>query len=509
METLALLGSGIATAATDPAMLLAIVLGALVGLLIGALPGLGPTAGVAIMLPVAVGFEPTVALAMLAGVYYGAMFGGAVTSILLGIPGDAPSVMTVLDGYPMARKGEAGRALGLATYASFIGGFVGLVGLTMMAQLVSNYALMFGPAEMASLMVLSLSLVTVLGAEDQLRSYISLALGLWLGMIGLDQIWGGPRFTFNSMTLLDGIDFSLIAVGMFGLGQMYMALEEEAPERVGAASYSYRSMMPRWRDLIATRTSLAVGSLIGFVIGVLPGAGATAATMMSYGAAKKMSKHPEMFGKGALDGVAAPEAANNSASYGNMVTLFTLGVPGSATTAVLLAGLLMVGLQPGPRLFKDQADFIWNLFGTFYIGNLILVVLTILLTPILAAAIFVSRGILFAGVVGIVLYGIYGIDLDLTSITVMAGFGVLGYIMAKLQYPSVPLIMGVVLGPLLELGVRRTLIASSGDLAVFYQHPISLTLLLSTAVVIGYPLLRRLFAKRRSNLQPKESGSSL
>lgn len=492
METLALLGSGIATAATDPAMLLAIVVGALVGLLIGALPGLGPTAGVAIMLPVAVGFEPTVALAMLAGVYYGAMFGGAVTSILLGIPGDAPSVMTVLDGYPMAKKGEAGRALGLATYASFIGGLIGLIGLTLMAQIFSNYALMFGPIEMTSLMILSLSLVTVLGAEDQLRGYISLALGLWLGMIGLDQIWGGPRFTFNTITLLDGIDFSLIAVGMFGLGQMYMALEEETPEKIGAASYSYRSMMPRWGDLIATRTSLLVGSLIGFVIGVLPGAGATAATTMSYGAAKKMSKHPEMFGKGALDGVAAPEAANNSASYGNMVTLFTLGVPGSATTAVLLAGLLMVGLQPGPRLFQDQAEFVWNLFGTFYIGNLILVVLTILLTPLLAAAIFVSRGILFAGVIGIVLYGIYGIDIDLSSIVVMAGFGVLGYAMAKLQYPAVPLIMGVVLGPLLELGVRRSLIASSGDVSVFYQHPISLTLLIATAIVIGLPLLRKL-----------------
>jgi putative tricarboxylic transport membrane protein len=490
METLTLLGHGIANAATDPFMLLAITLGALVGLLIGALPGLGPTAGVAIMLPVAVGFEPTIALAMLAGVYYGAMFGGAVTSILLGIPGDAPSVMTVLDGYPMAKKGQAGRALGLATYASFIGGLVGLIGLTLMAQLVSDYALMFGPTEMTALMVLSLSLVTVLGSGDQLKSFLSLALGLWFGMVGLDQIMGGPRFTFNSMFLLDGFDFSLIAVGMYGLGQMYVALEEQTPEKIGAASYSYRSMMPQWRDLIATRTSLTVGSLIGFVIGVLPGAGATAATMMAYGAAKKMSREPETFGKGALDGVAAPEAANNSASYGNMVTLFTLGVPGSATTAVLLAGLLMVGLQPGPRLFQENPTFIWNLFGTFYIGNLILVVLTILLTPLLAAAIFVSRGLLFAGVIGIVIYGIYGIDLELSSLVIMAGFGVLGYVMEKLRYPSVPLVMGVVLGPLLELGVRRALIASGGDVSVFYDHPISAALLLASIFVVGLPYLR-------------------
>lgn len=502
METLTLLGHGIATAATDPGMLLAIFVGALVGLLIGALPGLGPTAGVAIMLPVAVGFEPTVALAMLAGVYYGAMFGGAVTSILLGIPGDAPSVMTVMDGYPLAKMGQAGRALGLATYASFIGGLIGLVGLTLMANIVSRYALMFGPTEMTALMVLSLSLVTVLGTEDHLKSFLALGIGLWLGMIGLDQIMGGPRFTFGSMALLEGIEFSLIAVGMFGLGQMFLALEEHTPEKVDAATYSYRSMMPRLGDLIATKTSLVVGSLIGFVIGVLPGAGATASTMMAYGAAKKMSKEPETFGKGALDGVAAPEAANNSASYGNMVTLFTLGIPGSATTAVLLAGLLMVGLQPGPRLFQEQGEFVWTLFGTFYIGNLALVFITILLTPLLAAAIFVSRGLLFSVVMGIVIYGIYSIDLSLEAMLIMAVFGVLGYVMAKLKYPSVPLIMGVVLGPLLELGVRRTLIASRGDPSVFYSHPISLAILIATVLVIVLPWINRLYQR---TLKPSQA----
>lgn len=495
METLSLLGTGIATAAMDPGMLLAIFVGALVGLLIGALPGLGPTAGVAIMLPVAVGFEPTVALAMLAGVYYGAMFGGAVTSILLGIPGDAPSVMTVMDGYPLAKKGQAGRALGLATYASFIGGLIGLVGLTLMANIVSRYALMFGPVEMTALMVLSLSLVTVLGTDDHLKSFLALGFGLWLGMIGLDQIMGGPRFTFGSMDLLEGIDFSLIAVGMFGLGQMFLALEEQTPDRVDAATYSYRSMLPQIGDLIATRTSLIVGSLIGFVIGVLPGAGATASTMMAYGVAKKMSKEPETFGNGALDGVAAPEAANNSASYGAMVTLFTLGIPGSATTAVLLAGLLMVGLQPGPRLFQEQSEFVWTLFGTFYIGNLALVFITILLTPILAAAIFISRGLLFAAVIGIVLYGIYSIDLSMPALLIVAVFGVLGYVMAKLKYPAVPLIMGVVLGPMLELGVRRTLIASRGDLSVFYSHPISLAIFIATVIILVLPWISRLYQR--------------
>jgi putative tricarboxylic transport membrane protein len=410
--------------------------------------------------------------------------------------------MTVMDGYPLAKMGQAGRALGLATYASFIGGLIGLVGQTLMANIVSRYALMFGPTEMTALMVLSLSLVTVLGTEDHLKSFLALGIGLWLGMIGLDQIMGGPRFTFGSMALLEGIEFSLIAVGMFGLGQMFLALEEHTPEKVDAATYSYRSMMPRLGDLIATKTSLVVGSLIGFVIGVLPGAGATASTMMAYGAAKKMSKEPETFGKGALDGVAAPEAANNSASYGNMVTLFTLGIPGSATTAVLLAGLLMVGLQPGPRLFQEQGEFVWTLFGTFYIGNLTLVFITILLTPLLAAAIFVSRGLLFSVVMGIVIYGIYSIDLSLEALLIMAVFGVLGYVMAKLKYPSVPLIMGVVLGPLLELGVRRTLIASRGDPSVFYSHPISLAILIATVLVIVLPWLNRLYQR---TLKPSQA----
>ncbi|RDE07745.1 tripartite tricarboxylate transporter permease [Pelagibacterium lacus] len=491
METLTLLGSGIWAAASDPMMLLAILIGALVGLLIGALPGLGPTAGVAIMLPVAVGFEPVVALAMLAGVYYGAMFGGAVTSILLGIPGDAPSVMTVIDGYPMAKQGKAGQALGMSVYASFVGGLVGLVGLTLMAQIFSRYALMFGPVEMTALMILSLSLVTVLGTNDRLKSFISLGLGLWIGTIGLDQIMGGPRFTYGSSILLEGIDFSLIAVGMFGLGQMFLALEEGPASRVDMASYSYRSMMPRWIDFIKCRAALFTGSIIGFVVGVLPGAGATAATMMAYATAKKMSKEPEKFGTGAIEGVAAPEAANNSASYGNMVTLFTLGIPGSATMAVMMAGLLMLGLQPGPRLFEQQSEFVWTLFGTFYIGNLLLVFITILLVPILAAAVFVSRGLLFAMVIGVVVYGIYGINLSLDDLLVMAAFGVLGYVTSKLNYPTVPLILGVVIGPMLELGVRRSLITSRGDFSIFLGSSISVFLLVCTVIILVLPLFRR------------------
>lgn len=491
METLSLLLDGIGSALFSPSLLIAVIIGAVVGLLVGALPGLGPSAGVAIMLPVAAGFPPEVMLAMLAGVYYGAMFGGAVTSILLGIPGDAPSIMTVLDGYPLAQRGEAGRALGVSIYASFFGGLVGLIFLTLSAQLIARQALRFGPAEMTALMAMSLSLVTVLGNDDRLKSFIALGLGLWMGCVGLDSITGGPRFTFGMFELYSGLDFAVVAVGMFGLGQMLQALGDAPIAKSESASYSYRSMMPRLSDLWICRKSLALGSVMGFVIGVLPGVGATAATMISYGTAKKLSDKPDQFGQGCIEGVAAPESANNSASYGAMVSLFTLGIPGSATTAVLFAGLLMAGLQPGPRLFEEQAAFVWSIFGSFYVGNFVLVVLTILLTPVLAAAVFVTRGVLFAAVMGVVCYGMHSIEFTLWTVIVMIGAGVLGYVMNLLRYPSVPLVLGLVLGPLLELGIRRTMIASRGDITVFAERPIAMVLLAITAAILLLPLLRQ------------------
>jgi putative tricarboxylic transport membrane protein len=496
MESVSLLLDGIVTATTTPELLLAVFAGAVIGLLVGALPGLGPSAGVAIMLPVAVGFEPTVTLALLAGVYYGAMFGGAVTSILLGIPGDAPAVMTVLDGHPLAKKGEAGRALGVAIYSSFIGGLAGLIGLTFLAQIIARYALLFGPAEMTALMALSLSLVSVLGTKDHLKSFAALGLGLWLGTIGLDQIRGGPRFTFGEIELYSGLDFAVVAVGMFGLGQMLQAIGSAPVMRAKSANYSYRTMMPRLSDLWICRKVMATSSVLGFVIGVLPGVGATAATMMSYAAAKKISRNPQEFGKGAIEGVAAPETANNAASYGAMVTLFTLGIPASATTAVLFAGLLMTGLQPGPRLFQDQSEFVWSLFGTFYVGNFVLVFITLLLTPLLAAAIFVSRGLLFAAVTGVVVYGMFSIEYSMWSVSLMLAAGGLGYVMSILRYPSVPLILGLVLGPLLELGIRRTLITSRGDFGVFLDRPIALVVLSVTILILLMPVFIRLFKSR-------------
>lgn len=494
METFTLLLDGIG-AATAPAVLLTTIVGAIVGLLIGALPGLGPTAGVAIMLPVAAGFGGVAAIACLGGVYYGAMFGGAISSILLGIPGDAPAVMTVIDGYPMAQKGEAGRALGMSVFASFVGGLFGVTGLVLLAGPVAKMALAFGPTEMTAIMCFALSLLSVLGGRNAIKGFVALGIGFWLGTVGLDPIAGIARFTFGSSHLFDGLDFSLIAIGMFGLTAIFTSLGVSVDKPL--AKYSMRTLMPRLSDTIVSRWQLLQGSLVGFVVGVLPGVGGTAATMLSYALAKRTSNTPELYGTGIVQGVAAPESANNSASYASMIPLFSLGIPGSATTAVLMGGLLMVGLQPGPLLFAENPEFVWSVFGSFVIGNIALVFLTLLLTPLLASALYVSKAFLYPVVIALVLFGVYAIDYSMTNVVVTVIAGVIGLILLKLDYPAVPLILGLVLGPLLERNIRRTLIQSQGDLSVFIERPISLVLFLATLIVLVLPPLFKFFKSRK------------
>lgn len=486
MEVFSLLFDGIVQAA-QPATLIATMFGVILGLFIGALPGLGPTAGVAIMLPVAIGFGGVPALACLAGVYYGAMFGGAVTSILLGIPGDAPSVMTVLDGHPMAKNGEAGRALGMSVFASFFGGIVGLLGLAVLSIPIANAALAFGPTEMTALMCLALSLASVLGGKNPFKAFVALALGFWIGMVGIDPIAGPIRFNFGFIELFEGLDFSIIAVGLFGLTAIFTSLGPDTKSEL--ASFKFSNLMPRFRDAFQTRWALLQGAVIGLFVGVLPGVGATSATMMAYALAKRSSKHPDKFGTGVIEGIAAPESANNSASYSSMIPLFTLGIPGSATTAVMMGGLLMLGLQPGPLLFSNNGDFIWTVFGSFWIGNLMLVFLTLLLTPLLASVLFVSKALLYPAVIATIIFGGFAIEYSMSAVVIMVLAGVFGLILLKLEYPPVPLILGLIIGPMLERNIRRTMIQSEGDLTVFIERPIALSLFILTAVVILLPLI--------------------
>lgn len=494
MDVLALLWDGI-VAASAPSVFACTILGAVVGLLIGALPGLGPTAGVAIMLPVAAGFGGVAAIACLGGVYYGSMFGGAITSILLGIPGDAPSVMTVLDGYPLAQQGEAGRALGTSVFASFVGGVLGIAGLVALSIPVSKFALAFGPTEMTAMMCLALSLLSVLGGRNAIKGFVALAIGFSLGMVGLDPIAGSARYTFGSMDLFDGLDFSIIAVGLFGLCAIFTSLEVKVDKPL--ARYSFASLLPRASDAFQTRWQLLQGSVLGFFVGVLPGVGATAATMLSYALAKRTSRNPEAYGTGIVEGVAAPEAANNSASYGSMIPLFTLGIPGSATTAVMMGGLLMIGLQPGPLLFVENPEFVWSVFGSFAIGNLALVFLTLLLTPLLASALFISTAILYPIVIAIVVFGVFAIDYSMFSVLLAVIAGAVGLVLLKLDYPAVPLVLGLVLGPLLERNIRRTLIQSQGDLLVFIERPIALTLFIATILVLLIPIFLKLAGRKK------------
>jgi len=302
---------------------------------------------------------------------------------------------------------------------------------------------------------------------------------------------GLPRFDFGTVELLEGIEFAVVAIGLFGLGEIFVSISEKT-ERAERPSYTFRSLLPRVNDILVTWKDWLMGSIVGFIIGVLPGAGATASTIFSYSVSKKMSKHPEEFGKGSLSGVAAPESANNACSYSAMIPLFTLGIPGSGTTAIMLGGLLMLGLQPGPLLFEQHADFIWPVIGTFYTGNLILFVLTILLVPVLASIVFIPIQVLFPIVTGIVLYGVYGLNNSIFDIGVALFFGVLGYVFKKLHYPSVPVLLGLVLGPILEQGVRRSLIMSDGSPTIFFESYISVFLLLATASLIFIPLIKKI-----------------
>ncbi|MET3663278.1 tripartite tricarboxylate transporter permease [Aquamicrobium ahrensii] len=487
------------SAATSGPMLLATLLGVLLGLAIGVLPAMGPPAALAILLPIVVTFEPAVAVAGLAGVYYGAMYGGAVTSILLGIPGESAAMMTTLDGYPMAKAGEAGRALGIATFASFVGGFIAIFLFTAIAAPFAEFALRFGPIEMTALMVMTLIFSTSLGGEDKAKGFAALGLGLWLGTIGLDIVSGSPRFNFGTFELLEGIEFTVIAIGMYGVGEILASVNDTAP-KVARTRYSLRALLPRLSDVAKTWKDLGVGSIIGFVVGVLPGAGATAATIFSYSFSKKISRHPEKFGHGAPEGIASPEAANNSASYAAMIPLFTLGIPGSGTTAIMLGGLLMLGLQPGPLLFEQHPDFVWPVIGTFYTGNLMLVVLTIVLTPVLASLVFIPAAYLFPIVMGIVVYGVFSVNYSFFDLGMAMGFGVLGYCFRKFSYPSVPVLLGLVLGPILEQNVRRSLIMSDGDVGIFASSAISVVFLLLSAGLLLLPLFKRAKGRLRRSI---------
>lgn len=473
-------------------------LGTLLGTLIGVLPGIGPTTGVAILIPITFGMNATTAIITMAGVYYGAMYGGSTSSILLNVPGESSSVMTTLDGYQMAKKGRPGPALGMAALASFIAGTFAILMLTLVATPLADYAVSFGPPEYFALTFMGLTLVTSLGGDSPLKGMISGILGLIVACVGIDAISGEARFTFGSMYLLDGVGFIGMAVGLFAVSEVLVNIEAPMQQIFTEAKLNLRSLFPNLQDWKDSFGAIWRGSVIGFFVGVLPGAGATIASFMAYAAEKKCSKHPEKFGTGVIEGVAAPEGANNSAAGGAMVPLLTLGIPGSGTTAVLLGALLIHGMRPGPLLFSSHPDFVWGLIASMYIGNVMLIIQNMPMIGLWVRLLKVPYKILLPLIITISAVGVFATDNSIVDVWIMFFFGAVGYLMRKMGYPPAPMVLALVLGPMVEMSLRQSLTISHGNLAIFFTRPISATLSVFALLSLFTPLFRILWDRAKA-----------
>ena len=501
MDLFANLALGFGVALT-PFNLIIAVAGVIMGTLIGALPGVGPVSGVALLLPLTFGMPPTSGIILLAAIYAGSMYGGTITSVLINTPGESASVVTCIDGYQMALKGRAGPALGVAAFGSFVAGTVGVVLLMTMSPLLARWALSFGPPETFALMLLGLTTVTGLTGENALKGYISMVLGLMLAMVGFDIVSGDARYAFGINEMTDGIDFLPVAIGLFGLGEVLAGAEGVVRMEILKARYGLRDVMLTANDWARSRWAIVRGTVLGFLVGVLPGAGPTIATFLSYALEKKVSRHPEEFGTGAIEGVAAPESANNAASAGAMVPMLTLGIPGSATTAVMLGGLMMWGLRPGPLLFEKNPDFVWGLIASLYIANVMLLILNIGFIPVFVRALRVPYTILMALIIVFCVTGAYAQSNKLWDVGQMLVFGVIGYLMRKLDYSPAALVLALVLGPLAERALRQSLIISDAGVMIFFTRPISAVLIIAAIAAVAVPVVRALTAFARRGRVP-------
>lgn len=497
MEALAYILNGFVISLT-PINVFLLFIGVFIGTVVGVLPGIGPSAGIALLLPVTFGMNPVSALIMLAGIYYGAMYGGSTTSILINTPGESSSVMTTLDGYQMAKKGRAGAALAIAAVGSFIAGTIGIVGLSLLALPLSRFALRFGPAEYFSLFLFAMTAVTALTGKSLAKGMISMFLGLMISTIGIDLQSAQSRYTLGISELQDGIPYLVIVMGLFALSEVFENVEDAmkgalAPIRIKGRLWFTRK---EWRRSILP---IFRGGVTGFFLGVLPGAGATISSILSYVLEKKCSKHPEEFGKGAIEGVAGPESANNSSTAGAMVPLLTLGVPGSGTTAVMLGAFIMYGVQPGPLLFQNNPDLAWGLIASMYLGNVMLLILNLPLVGIFVRLLYIPVGIRIPAIIGIASIGVYSVSGSVLDLYMLLLFGVLGYAFRKLEIPAVPLVMARVLGGMMEQSFRQAMSISDGDPSILVHSFISVTLLvLAVLMVVIPPLLT--YRKKRKKL---------
>ena len=499
-ESLGLLADGFATAAT-PGNLLAVFVGVLLGQVIGALPGIGPSLGMALLLPVSFGMEPVTAIVMLSGIMYGAMYGGTLTSVLINVPGESSGVMTTIEGYKLARQGKAGSALSVAAVGSFIGGTCSIFVLIAAALAISEAALLFGPPEMFLLAALGIIATAALGSGSATKALLMAVFGVMLALIGTDPIVGTERLTFGMLGLVDGIDFLPVAIGVFGIAEVLVSLERLV--HLDPMRLPLRDMWPKWADWVSCRMAIIRGSTVGFILGVLPGAGPTASTFIAYAVEKKYSKHPEKFGNGALDAVASVESANNAAVTGSMVPMLTLGIPGSGLTAVLLAAFTLQGIRPGPLLMTDQPELIWGLIASMFIGNLMLLVMNLPLAPLFASMLRIPYALMAPGILLFCLIGAFGATLNLFTVGLTVFFGVLGYFMIKADLPRAPLILALVLTPIMESSLRQSLILSQGSLKIFVHHPLTIILVFVVVACLVWPIVRMLLDRRAGRRGPR------
>ena len=490
MDLLSNLALGFSIALSPYTLMLAVV-GCFLGTIIGALPGLGPTNGVAILIPLAftLGLDATQALVLLTSVYYGCMYGGRISSILLNIPGDEPALMTTLDGYPMAKQGRAGDALVLSGVASFVGGMLATVGLMLLAPMLAQIAYKFGPAEYFALYLLAFCTLGGVSSKNQAKAALAACLGLGIAMIGLSNTTGTPRFTYGILELYDGIDFLVAIVGLFAIAEVFFFIESHGKDT--AIGVKLDKVTVPVKDIMATSWTMLRSSVLGFVAGVLPGAGASLGSFLAYTSEKAIAGKTSKFGTGDPRGIAAPEAGNNAAAGGALVPMLTLGVPGSGTTAVLLAVLMTLNITPGPMLFTERPEVVWGLIASLIIANVVLLIMNVPMVKVFVRILMVPPGILMPGVTMISFVGIYSLTGSHFDLLLMVGFGVLGYFLRKLDVPTVPVILGILLGNHMEDSLRKAMVLSSGDWTYLFSSPIAIGLWIAALLGFVAPMFLR------------------
>jgi putative tricarboxylic transport membrane protein len=498
VETLDSLALGFSVAFRPDVLFYAFV-GCLVGTLVGMLPGIGPLAGISILLPVTFGLDATKAIVLLAGIYYGSQYGGSTTSILMRIPGEASSVMTCIDGYAMAQKGRAGAALAIAAVGSFVAGTLGVVALTVVAPPLASLALKFGPPEYTALLVLGLVLLAYMSSTSLVRTLLMAALGILLGCIGIDTMSGHFRYAFDIKELGDGIGIVPVAVGLFGLGEILSTVVKSRPDKVARPRLA--ELMPTRQEWREATPPMLRGSVLGFLVGIVPGSAHIISSFLSYALERRLSRHPENFGKGAVAGVAGPESANNAASTGAFVPMLALGLPTGPVTAVLMAALLIHGVPAGPSLVTDHPKVFWGFIASMYVGNLMLLALNLPLVGLFVSVLRIPYVYLYPLIIVFCILGVYEVSHSIVDVWIMLIMGVVGYLLRKFDFDPAPLVLGLVIAPTLELSLRQSLVMSNGDWLIFLRRPISASLVLVAVVLLAVSLSSAL--ARRSDWREK------